>query len=806
MVDAFLQDLRYTFRTLGRTPSFTVFAILIAGLGIGASSTVFSLVNAVLLRPLPFRDPARLAWIANHDSSGLSGQTTQVGAMIDVLARNKSYEDIAAYFAFYGVGDINLTGQGEPERMSGVPVSQNFFPLLGVSPMLGRNFTPEECVFNGPHVVMLGYGVWQRRFASDHSIVGHTLTMNDTPTTVVGVLPPWFDFAGVFAPGSRIDLFTPFPLTAETNRWGNTLAMVGRLKPGATAESAQAEMTVLGQEITAAHPERNQFEGRVSMLSEHIGGRIRPALFVLAGAVGVVMLIVCANLSNLLLGRTAARQKEIAVRTALGAVRGRLIRQLLTESVTLSFCGAAFGLLLAFAGTRALSHLQAFNIALLGNVRTDPMSLVFTVGIALVTGLLFGLAPAIQVPASALHDALKESGRGTSGSRKTGWTRNSLVVSEIAFAFVLLVGAGLLMRSFLRVLDVNLGFQPERAAAMRVDPNRRGMKRAELNAYFDHILRRAKQVPGVTAAGLSDALPLGRNRSWSVFPKGKVYERGQAPGEFIRVVTDGYIGAMGIPLVAGRDFSEHDTPDTEGVAIINETMAKTLFPGENPIGQTLLRACNGGRKIVGVVGDVRHLTLEKGAGNELYLPMRQCGDFASIDMVVRTSQSPASLGNSLRSALREIEPSLSGNDFRVIQELVDKSVSPRKLVVYLLGGFALFALLLASLGIYAVISYSVTQRTQEIGIRMALGASAGHLQSRILSETLALAGIGMAIGAGASWMLSRSLESFLYGVTKTDPTTYVAMLTVLVAVAAAAGYIPARRASQIDPMTALRAE
>ena len=392
-LDSLLQDLRYTFRTLGRDAGFTTFAILIVGLGIGASSTVFSIVNALLLRPLPFRDPSRLVWIANHDETGgLSGQTTQVGHFLDLRAQNQSFSDVAAYFAFYGVGDNKLTGQGEPERLSGVPVSQNFFPLLGVQPQLGRLFTAEECKWNGPKAVLLSHGLWVRRFASDPGIVGHPLTLNNEPVSVVGVLPASFDFASVFAPGSHIDLYSPFPLSDETNRWGNTLAIIGRLKPGVALATAQAEVSILSARMTRAHQtDRNDFEAKLSFLGKHVSGRLRPALIVLTCAVGVVMLIVCANLSNLLLARTAVRQKEIAIRTALGAGRWRLIRQTLTESLVLSCGGAALGLILAIVGTRALTHLDAISIPLLQNVRTDAGALGFTLLMAVLTGLIFGL-------------------------------------------------------------------------------------------------------------------------------------------------------------------------------------------------------------------------------------------------------------------------------------------------------------------------------------------------------------------------------------------------------------------------------
>jgi predicted permease len=574
---------------------------------------------------------------------------------------------------------------------------------------------------------------------------------------------------------------------------------------------------ILAGQITKAHPERNNLEGHVTLLSDHVSGRLRLALVVLAGAVGVVMLIVCANLSNLLLARTAARQKEIAIRTALGAGRGRLVRQMLTESVVLAGCGAVLGLVLAAAGTRALAQLDAISIPLLQSVRTDATALGFTLAMAVLTGLIFGVAPALHVPSTGLHDALKDTGRGTTEGKRRSWIRSVLVVSEIAFACVLLVGAGLLIRSFVRVLDVDLGFHPESAAAMRVDPDRRYSTQSQQNSYFDEVLRRVRDVPGVQGAGLTDALPLGRNRTWGAAAKGQVYPPGQFPSAFVRMASDGYVRAMGIPLREGRDFTERDTAGTDPVIVINETMARRLFPGRSAIGEFILRSCGAPeRRIVGVVGDVRHLALEQGAGMEMYLPMRQCRDITSVDLVVRTALPPAGLASSVRAALKPIEPNLAGNDFRTLQTLVDKSVSPRRFVVWLLGGFAFFALVLASLGIYAVISYSVSQRTQEIGIRMALGASAGHLQARIILQTLGLAAIGMVLGGGASWALARAFRGLLYcgapssatsgeEVTSTDPVTFAGMLVILTTVAAVAGYLPARRASRIDPMTALRA-
>jgi len=801
-MSSLVQDVRYTLRILRRDAGFTVFAVLIAALGIAASSAVFSVVYTLLLRPLPFEQAQELVWIANHQTAGLSGQTTQVGHMLDLRERTRTLSAVAGYFAFYGTGDTMLTGRGEPERLNAVPVSDNFFPILGVRPELGRTFTAAEVTINGPKTVILSHGLWTRRFAADPAIVGSAITLNDEAVTVIGVLPASFDFASVFAPGTRLDLYFPFPLAPETNRWGNTMAMIGRLKPGVTAAQAQAETRTIAAQLTREHPDRNSFEGFVTPLADHVNGRMRLAVWVLAAAVAAVMLIVCANLSNLLLARTAARHKEIAIRTALGAGRGRLLAQLLTEGIVLSCSGAVLGLLLAIGGTRALARLQAVNVPLLASVRTDATSLAFTLALALVTGLVFGLAPALQAHDAVLHDALKDASRGSTGRRT--WVRHALVVAEVAFACVLVVGAGLLLRSFVRVLDVDLGFRPSQAITVRVDPDSAYPTRDTQLAYLGEVLRRVREIPGVEAAGITDALPLGKNRTWGSRAKGVTYERGRSPTAFPRMVSDGYVAAMGIPLEAGRDISPQDTPTSEPVMLVNQTMARALWPGQDAIGKFVLGACAQQRRVVGVVADVRHLALEQGSGNEMYIPLRQCGDLPSADLVVRSTLSDGQVAKAIRDALTPIAHNMGGNEFRPLQTLVDRAVSPRRFVAQMLGGFSVFALILASLGIYALISYSVSQRTQEIGIRMALGATAAHVQSRIVRQTLSLALAGIAIGAVAAWLLGRSMSGLLYGVTAADPLTFAAMVVVLVAVAAIAGWLPARRASRIDPLVALR--
>ena len=793
-----VQDLRYSLRGMRREAGFTAFAILITGLGIGASSTVFSVVNAILLRPLPFRDPGRLVSILNVEWS------TEVDQFVDLRVQNRSFSDLAGWFAGYGTGDWQLTGTGEPERLTGVPVTQNFFPLLGVEPMIGRGFTAEECQqrFAAPSAVLLSHGFWQRRFASNPLVVGTKLTFNNRPVRVAGVLPASFDFAALFAPGTPVDIFVPWPLSDKTEPQGNTLKIIGSLKPGATVQAARAEFTSLANQLNGQHPERNPIAPTLVPLEQRINGQVRPALLVLGCAVGVVMLIVCANLSNLQLARLGARQKELAMRAALGAGRLRLLRQMLTESITLSCCGAVLGLGLAIAGAHLVAHLNAFNLPLLTSVRVDGTVLGFTLVAAVLTGVLFGSLPALQTRALEVQDSLKEGGRGLSAGKKRAWLRSGLVVSEIAFASMLLVGAGLLVHSFVRVLDVNLGFQPEHTATLRVDPSIRIRSLAQQNAFLDDMLQRARAVPGVRAAGTIDVLPFAGDRSWQVSGKGQIYPKNHHPEAFIRVVSDGYFGAAGIRLQAGREFTDEDRVSSEPVAMVNQTLARTLWPGQDPLGQVMTQ--DGGRRVIGVVSDIRHEALEKAGGLEMYLPVRQTRDYGAMELVVRTLLPPAAVAAGMRTALRPLDPNLPVRELQSLQDLVDKAVSPRRFLVMLLGGFAAFALLLASLGIYALISYSVNQRVQEIGIRMAVGASPGELQRGIVWRTFGLAALGLALGMAASRALSNTLGSMLFGVTSGDPVTYAAVGGLLILVAAVAGYIPAWRASRIDPMIALR--
>jgi predicted permease len=801
--ESLTQDLRYTFRTLRRDAGFFAVAVMIIALGIGANTAIFSVVNGLLFRPLQIRAADRLVWIANAGGGpGLSSVTSRVSTFLEWQKQNRSFEELAAYFAFFDYGSYTMLGAGEPERLIGVGVSQNLLSFLGVQPALGRNFTVDECKDDAPLSILLTHGVWQRRFGADPNIVGRRLTLNNGPATVIGVLPASFDFSAVFVPGSRVDMIVPFPLTQTTDRYGNTLAVIGRMKPGVTIQQAQAEIEVINDNLRRAEPQRWAFGARITGLREHLTGRFRRGLLVLLCAVGGVLLIACINLSNLLLARGAARRKEVAIRSALGASRARLIRQLLTESLILSTFGGLVGVGIAWLAVRYVASMQTISMPLLRTVTIDGTALFFTALIALGTGVLFGIVPALQASEAKESENLKDTGRSMSGSRRAAWTQKSLIISEVALACVLLVGAGLLIRSFLRVLDVDLGFRPERAMAWRIAAGEQRRNAVQQSAFYDRVVRSIEAIPGVVSAGVTDALPLSRDRSWGIFVKGVTYPREQGPSAHPRIIDWRYLKAMGISLQAGRNFMERDSTTSEKVVIINEKAAKTLWPARDPIGQ--LVTYNGERRVVGVVANVRHLALEQEGGLEAYIPVAQTGS-GSVDMVVRSTLAPEALIPSVRRALHEVEPTLPTEEFQQLGDLVDRSVSPRRFMTFLLGGFAAGALLLAVIGIYGVVSYSVTQRMQEIGIRMALGASPGEVQRKILIDTVSLVSLGLLIGVMVAMAFTRLTASLLYRLEPTDPLTFGVTVSVLLLAGAAAGFIPAFRASRVDPTTVLRA-
>jgi predicted permease len=812
-VETLVRDLRHAVRTMRRDAALTTFAILIIGVGVGASTTVFSVVNALWLRPLPFDDPERLLWVANGQSENLSNQTVQVGHVVDLREQSQSLAGLAGFSPFYGVGDIRLTGTGDPERVTGVPVTEGFFRLLGVRPWLGRDFTAEECRWGAPRTAILSYAFWRHRLGATADVIGRSITLDGAPVTVVGVLPPSFDFGGTFSPGRPADLFLPFPLSPETNRRGNTLAIIGRLKPGMDLTTAAVETatTVDGFSKTAPDVDpgrrRNPFRPNLSPLQDRISGRFHVTLAVVAVAVGFLMLLVSANISNLLLARASARHKEMALRMALGAGRGRLVRQLLVESLTLSCSGAAFGLALAYGATSLIAHLDGASIPLLQDVRVDGLAIVFITSVALLTGVGFGVLPALQASGTAQQDALKEGSRSVTGGG--GWMRRAIVVAEIVLVCVLLVGAGLLTRSLQHVLDVDPGFTPENVITLRVDPSRVEHPTLEArNAYFDRVLQHVRSVPGVDAVGLTDALPLGDNfgwREWTVSAKERAVDPGARANPRARMIDDRYFSAMRIGMKAGRGFTSDDRPSSERVVIVNEALAGQLWPDEDPLGR-VLRASGRDYQVVGVVNDVRYFALERDTGQEMYMLLRQNGDYQIVDLVVRSSMAPASLIPGIRAALRRADPGLPTVEFRTMEQLVARSVFTRRVIVQLLVGFAGFGLILASLGLYAVISYSVSQRTREIGVRMALGAAPSAMQGQILTQTMTLAAIGLVIGIPAAWIAVKAIQGLLFGVVSSDPVTFGGVVTIVATVAGLAGYVPARRASRIDPVLALRSE
>ena len=801
-LDGVGQDLRYSLRTLRRDLGFTGFAIATIALGIGASVTVFSLVNGLLLRPLPFRDARHLVWISNIADDGVSEWRTQVAHALDLRAQNRSLADLEGYNAYYTIGGSALSIGNDVQRFTNISVTCNFFPFLGITPILGRSFTADECVYGARSAVLLTEALWRRRFGADPDVVGRSITLDNAPATVVGVLPASFDFASVFSPGTPADLFSVFPLSKETSRFGNTLALVGRLRPGVSIDQARAELTALGKELTANNPRRNTLRPKVVALDTRINGAFRPALWTLAGAVAVVMLIVCTNLSSLQYARSVARQRELAVRLALGAARSRLARHALTEGLLISGGGAVLGFWMSVFATHFVSRLNAFSLPLLSRVQVDGWTVAVTIGLSVVVGLGISLLPALQAP-NDVNDTLKQGQRGAAGDRVHTRARSSLVMAEIAAACVLLVGAGLLVRSFENALNQELGYRPEHLATVRVDPASGFPDLGRANLYYDEVLRRVRALPGVTGAALADQLPFAGDRSWSVGVEGQAYARGQEPETFIRVVSDGYFRTMGIPIRAGRDFDISDSPESQKVAAVNETLARTLWPNRDPIGQ-MIDAQPGGVRVIALVGDVRHQALEHAFTNEVYFPMRQLRDYSSANLVVRGILPIGELAIAVRSTLLPVAPNLPKSEWQPLQDLVDSVASPRRFVVLLVSGFAVFALLLSALGVYALVSYGVTQRTREIGIRIALGASASRVRASILSQTLTLAASGLTLGIVVAFAFGRLLRGLLFGVGTFDVASYAISLAILTSVALVAGYLPARRASRVDPSVALR--
>jgi predicted permease len=804
------QDLRYTLRLVRRERAFACIAVLLVALGIGLNTTVFSLVNTVLLRPLPFAESDRLVWLTNGDPASGNRELSRVTHRVDtwegLLKTNRTLDAIEAYEPFWLRQTYRLTSHGEPETIQGVSVSPGLFPMLGVAPLHGRLFRPEDAVPGGPPVIVLSHQLWQRRFGANPDIVGQTVRINNTAAEVIGVLPAVDAFTATFCPAVRVDAYAAL-VNDRRRTWGNTLALIGRMKSGVSLDEAGADLRLAVEQLQQQHPDRgNRYRANVYSLHEHIAGALRQPLVFLWVAAGLVLAIVGVNLGGLLLARGAARRKEIALRAALGAGRGRILRQLLTECGVLVAIGSLLGAALAAGFIRYLSVRSGVEIPLLQTVRLDAAALGFTFLLCVATIVMCGIAPAWRLSGrdADATGPLKEEGRSATAGRGFARMRAALVILEVALACGLAVSGGLMVRSFHNVLDIDLGYEPAHLIAARIDPlvdNRR------LAGYLESILERVRALPAVEAAGMTDCIPVERDRSLGIraLDGRDLDSRLEGTAAHVRVVTPGLLGAMGTRLVAGQDFSPFDETDKEGVIILNDALARRFWPNGSAVGSYVAVQGRTLMRVVGVAQDVRHGGPEVPAGYEMYVPMRQVGG-ASWDLMVRTRLPVGTFAADLRTVLRAIDATLPVTQVRSVDTLVDRAVSSRRILVYLGGGFAAMALGLAALGLYGVISYAVAQRTREIGIRMALGATAAKVRREVVGRTLALALGGLLLGLAGALAGGRLIHSMLVGVSPFDPGTYLAMSAAVLLCALIAGYLPARRASRVDPMEALRTE
>ena len=822
-----IHDLRYGARMLIKKPGFTLVAIITLALGIGANTAIFSVVNAVLLRPLPFPQPERLAMV---NTTNLERGITNFGtSMPDFRAwreRNRVFEKMAAF----STTSFNISGTTEPERVSGARASADLFSVLGVTPVRGRAFTGEEEIFGKHHVVIVSEALWQRRFGAEASLTDQRMTLNGEQYAIIGVMPRAFQF-----PDQTVALWTPLAVAdgSENNTRGNYwLGVVARLKPGVSAAQAEAEMDGIFRQLEQEETGFGGFGAQVVLLHEATVGGVKTALLVLLAAVSLVLLIACANVANLLLARAAARQREIAVRTALGAGRGRLIRQLLAESLLLGLAGGALGLLLAVWGVDVLVGLGP-NVPRLGEIGIDRAVLLFTFALAILTSVTFGLVPALQSSKTDLNETLKESGRSATVSARRRVLGNALVVVEVALSFVLLAGAGLMINSLLRLQRVNPGFRTDHIITMQLSlpAAQYAPDRPELtSSFFQQLIERVKTLPGVEAAGVTSALPLtnsGWGKLFTIEDRPAPKSLDEVPNVQYRQVSADYFGTLAIPTLKGRPFSERDTRSTLPVAMINETLARRFFADADPIGKRLFLGPPeelvppgilppGFRfqhfTIIGVIGDVRHNGLNQPLTPEIYtlheqeLASKFASPSGSMYLAVRTTTEPSTLVGAIRREVQQLDREQPIAGIATMEELLATSLSQSRFSTLLLAIFAGLALILAAVGIYGVMAYSVAQRTHEIGIRVALGAQAGDVLKLVMSQGLTLAVAGVAIGLGAALIMTRVMTSLLYGVTATDPVTFAVIPVVLTGVALVASFVPARRATKVDPMVALRYE
>jgi len=809
--------MRYGARMLLKSPGFTVVAVLTLALGIGANTAIFSVVNFVLLRPLEYANSDQLVMVWERNTKkGWNESPTSFADFVDFRDNAKSVELVA-----FTDTNFNLTGGDQPERVAGLRVSANLFSLLGVNPARGRWFAPEEDKPGAGHVLILSYGLWQRSFGGNSNLVNQTVQLNGQSYTVVGVMPPTFKFPPAFSATttseeliSNADLWVPLttddvPLIRNIRN----LKMIGRLKAGVAPQQAQAEINSIAGRLAREYPDVNAgLESVVIPLHEQIVGDVREALLILLGAVVLVLLIACANIANLLLSKATARHKEIAIRTALGANRGRLLRQLLTESTLLGLLGGVFGFLVAYAGSKTLVSFGSFSIPQLTDFSFDMKVPLFALVVSLLTSLIFGLAPAIDASNPNLNEALKEGGRSSSGGATRARLRNALVITEVALAVVLVTASGLMLRSFVRLQGTSSGLNPHNLITLELElPDVRYHAAQQQTLFQQQLLQRVGSLPGVQNAATVDNLPFSGNAFNTSFtiegrPTGPTTE---TPRAYYRVISPDYFPAIGIELHKGNQFTDRDTAEQPGVAIVNETAAQRYWPGVDPLGKRIKRgrpeSKNPWLTVIGIVSGSRQLSLKEGSQPEIYVPYLQ-NPGLTFTLVARTASDPRSLTGALRKEVLSADREIPAANIKLMEELISNSVAKERFYVLLLAVFAALALILAAVGVYGVMSYSVTLRTRDIGIRMALGARPVDIFKHIVGQALLLGLIGLGVGIVLAIASTRVMSSLLYGINATDPLTLAITSLVLLAVALLASYLPARRATRVDPLVTLRYE
>jgi putative ABC transport system permease protein len=807
---SFLQDLRFGARMLRKNPGFAIAAIFTLALGIGGNTAIFTITSSVLLKALPYRDPQQLISFDVQSKDGQSHCCT-LNRFDLIHDRNKSFSGVAAV----ANDNFNLTGRGEPLQVSSARVSSEFFDLLGIKPQLGRFFLPDDAQVAGKPVIVISDTLWHNRFGGDRNIIGQTIALDGTPYDIVGVLPAGIQFpflapADVWSPRYfEHSLFTPQRLRSGVAY----LTILARLRPGVSRQRAAAESAVLDQQFQKENPGAPDAKPNLSMvvtnLQDSVVANIRGMLLMLSGAVGVVLLIACANVASLLLSRALSRRKEIAVRSALGAQRGALIRQLLTESVLLAFLGGTLGLCLSWAATKYLATLGNNNLPQGIPITMDARVLLFMVAISLFTGIIFGIFPALQLSKTNVNQTLRDEGRGSTGDHRRVQLRGLLVVGQVALSLLLLIGAGLLVRSFSRLLRVDPGFDPQNVLTMNVSlPTVKYADAQKQIAFFDDLVRRVSALPGVRSAAISAALPLVPRRITPVLPEGQPeVPLAERPFIIVEAISPAWFRTMRVPLQAGREFTDADKAGAPSVIIVNQSLARRYWPNENPVGKHIAVGRQPASEIIGVAADVKNRGLALDAAPQIYLPFPQL-PWGNMNLLLRTATDPHAMVSAVRAQISSLDSDQPVTNIQTVDELMDGSRAQPRFILLLLGVFSAAALVLAIIGIYGVLAYSVAQRRQELGIRLALGAEKSDILRLVVGQGLALTMAGVGIGLVAalvlSWLMSSMLSEFLYKISARDLTTFVLAPVVFMVIALFASYLPARRATQVDPNEALR--